>query len=222
MSGNQDIFDETMGRFESWVVRRVLNNWEHSTLEVELNQSELLDELKAISRAGIIKGAIAGAVSGLVSLLCFWMAADMYPMEHFSWESWPLALRHYGIELGGSILATVLEIAYLYYIAAESAQKMLALTQERELIKDKDIAKTLGLAMIRAGFESPNSREIRLNIDPLLHASRWKLFVSGLLYKTKILISKEPCRMPFLRILAAANQPGASCSLHGTPIFAEF
>lgn len=217
------IFDQAQGRLERFVVGRVLKSWKHSSVKQELNQQALLEELRAISRDGVIKAALAGTISGSMSLFFFWLAETYYPVAEYSWSQWTEVTSYLMVMLGGSVVATILELVYLYYIAVLGAQRMLALTQERELLKDKEIATTLSIAMTRAGLESPNSREIRLNINPLQGASKWRMFIYGLLYKLKILISTQAAKQIWKRVgprLAGRSLSKVAVEAVSIPVFA--
>ena len=72
MSNQHAIFDQAKGRLERFVVGRVLKSWTHSSIEQELNQQELLEELRAISRDGVVKAALAGTLSGAMSSFFGW------------------------------------------------------------------------------------------------------------------------------------------------------
>jgi hypothetical protein len=146
-----------------------------------LNDRELA-ALRATSRGAVVRAVIAGGLSSLASALAE-VAADRY--IGVSQTTMDQQLRWWGIVLGVTAVASVLEIAYLY---RDSLRAVHRLTVEAGLDlfgneRDERLAVTQALA--RAALELPNPPRGLYGLDATREATRFELLVAPLVYKLK-------------------------------------
>ncbi|MFO0557922.1 MAG: hypothetical protein U0269_07870 [Polyangiales bacterium] len=153
--------------------------------ELHVLNADERQQLRAIERSAIASAAAAGAISGLV---CAIPAIVMTPLGPASTHS--EAARYWGIIAGVTIVASVLEIAYLYWDGLRAVQK-LAFAAGMDLADpalEHDQTSALW-ALARAALEAPNPPNAVPGVDPLREASKARVLVASLLYKLKVTIS---------------------------------
>jgi hypothetical protein len=164
-----------------------------------LNENERRALLQ-IERRTVGRAALAGALSGLVCALpAILMTAPIAhaPVAHM--------LRYYGVLVGVIVLASIVEIAFLYWDSLRSVHQ-LAHAAGLDL-SDPALAQnnTSALwALARAALESPNPPDAVPGVDPLREASKWRVFAATTLYKLKVTISGFLAKVLVRRLLGRA------------------
>ena len=141
--------------------------------------------LRVIERNAIARAAAAGALSGL---LCAIPAIVMAPLTAASARG--DVIRYWSVVVGVTIVASVLEIAFLYWDGLRSVQ-MLAHAAGMDLADpalEHDPTSALW-ALARAALEAPNPPNAVPGVDPMREASKLRVLVGSLLYKLKVTIS---------------------------------
>lgn len=141
--------------------------------------------LRSIERSAIARAGAAGALSGLV---CAIPAIVMPALTPASTRA--DAVRYWGIIVGVTIVASVLEIAFLYWDGLRAVQR-LAHAAGMDLADpalEHDTTSALW-ALARAALEAPNPPNAVPGVDPLREASKARVFAASLLYKLKVTIS---------------------------------
>ncbi len=142
-------------------------------------------ELRSIERLAIARAATAGALSGLV---CAIPVIVMQPLTAAS--SRGEFARYWGIVVGVTIVASVLEIAFLYWDGLRAVQR-LAHAAGMDLADpafEHDTTSALW-ALARAALEAPNPPDAVPGVDPMREASKARVFAASILYKLKVTIS---------------------------------
>ncbi len=141
--------------------------------------------LRQIERSAIARAAAAGALSGLV---CAIPAIVMTPVAATAPHG--DLVRYWGVIIGVTIVASVLEIAFLYWDGLRAVQR-LAHAAGMDLADpalEHDTTSALW-ALARAALEAPNPPNAVPGVDPLREASKTRVFVASVLYKLKVTIS---------------------------------
>ena len=164
-----------------------------------LNEKERR-ELRRIERGAITRAAFAGGLSGLV---CAIPAIVMTPPPaHSSIGSY---LAYHGILALVIIVASVIEIAYLYWDGLRTVHQ-LAHAAGMDLA-DPALAgdsSSVLWSLARAALESPNPPNAVPGMDPLREASKLRVMVAVILYKLKVTISGFLAKMILGRLLGRA------------------
>ncbi|MBL8681700.1 MAG: hypothetical protein JNK05_21205 [Myxococcales bacterium] len=141
--------------------------------------------LVTIERNAIARAALAGALSGLV---CAIPAIVLSPVQ--SAAPVEAHAKYWAIVVGVTIVASVLEIAFLYWDGLRSVQKLAHAAGMDLAAPELEGDKTSALwALARAALEAPNPPDAVPGVDPLREASRARVFAASLLYKLKVTIS---------------------------------
>ncbi len=157
--------------------------------DAHILDAEEHSKLRAIGRAVIWRAALIGALSGLAGALGeHWAAEAVGEPETFG-DSVVAFLMINGVML----VATLLEIFFLYWDALASVEKLAktagislaAATEEGASERHQQVA----LALARAALELPNPPKNRFGINPHREISKWRVFFTGLFYKLKITIT---------------------------------
>jgi hypothetical protein len=155
---------------------------------VHVLNPEELRELKRLERNAVLRAALAGALSGLASAV-----AAIWAHRFLGPDGSPLgaaeAVKFWGIVLSVTIVASIFEIAFLYWDALRTVRAMagaagLAIV-EAPSSEQRDVA----LALARAALELPNPPHRTFGIDPRRESVRWAVVLAALLYKAKIALT---------------------------------
>jgi hypothetical protein len=153
-----------------------------------LNADELA-ELRSIERWAVVRAAVAGALSGAASA-----AAAIWAHRYLGPDGAPLStvagLKFWGVVMAVTIVASVLEIGFLYWDALRSVHAMagaagLGLSGKALAGEQREVA----LALARAALELPNPPHRTFGIDPRRESVRWVVVLAALLYKAKIAVT---------------------------------
>ena len=150
-----------------------------------LNDRELAS-LRSISRGTVLRAVLAGALSAVASAGAEVWANQLYgtsPVE-------PSAqLRWWGIVVGATAAASVVEIGFLYWDSLRSVHR-LAAEAGLDLFDDKDEAReAVAAALARAALELPNPPRGLYGVDATREASQAELILASVLYKMKTSLS---------------------------------
>ncbi|MEO5712540.1 MAG: hypothetical protein ABIT37_03550 [Luteolibacter sp.] len=145
----------------------------------ELTDEELAREVGRISGKGVF-------LSALVGLLC------VFPIIYVDvrFANAP-ALVHYGWVIAVMVVATAIEFYLLFYISLRAVHKVGELIHMEDLAQDslKDGVFGVKNILARTALEIQDPELKILGIDPFQRISKKNLFVLGLLYKGKIIVS---------------------------------
>lgn len=164
-----------------------------------LNENERR-ELRRIERGAVARAATAGALSGLVCAIPAIVMSSPPPHAHIADHA-----RYYGILVAVIIVASVAEIAFLYWDGLRAVHQ-LAHAAGMDL-SDPTLANepTSALwALARAALESPNPPNAVPGVDPLREASKLRVFIASTLYKLKVAISGVLAKILVRRLLGRA------------------
>lgn len=144
-----------------------------------LTDDELARKVRRISTKGIV-------LSSLVGLLCVFpiVYVDLHFAESPAWV-------HYGWVIGVTIFATAIEFYYLFYISLKAVHEVSELIHMEDIMHESLRDGVFGVKNIlaRTALEIPDPELELLGIDPFKRISKKNLFVLGLLYKGKIIVT---------------------------------
>jgi hypothetical protein len=163
--------------------------------------------LRAVVRGTIVRACVAGAISAMVSATTEILARPLLGPEP-DLASWSEEARFWTLLAGATALASVIEIAYLYWDALRSVHR-LAQVAGLDLFpsgSDPEAAEHAAVAgaMARAALELPNPTHSPFGVDPMREASRWRVTVASLVYKAKISASNFLLKMLVRRVAGRA------------------
>ena len=145
----------------------------------ELSDEELAQQVSRISAKGIF-------LSSLVGLICVFpmIYVDVHLANASVWV-------HYGWMIGVLLVATAIEFYFLFYISLKAVHKVSELIHMHDLSHESLQDGIFGVKNIlaRTALEIPDPELQILGIDPFKRISKQNLFVLGLLYKGKIIVT---------------------------------
>jgi hypothetical protein len=185
------------GRLERWGVTyfRVLSRGV-TVVDVDgvhfLNADERAGLIRVV-RSAVIRAAVAGAISTLVSAVAEVLAT---PLVDPNRPMLSMTIRFWAIVLGATALASIIEIAYLYWDGLRAVHRM-ALIAGLDLFGEIPASRrasesersAVAEALARAALELPNPAGRVFGVNPRRSASRWQLFVASIVYKLKISVT---------------------------------
>lgn len=171
--------------------------------EIHVLNDQERARLGAIQRWAIARSALAGALSTLVAGVAEVLAQPLLgpDPDHAGWEA---QARFWAIVGGATILASIIEIGYLYWDTLRAVHA-LAHAAGLDLFpeQDDDDAATAA-AMARAALEIPNPNTRLFGVDPHRETSRLRLVLASLAYKAKISVSNFLAKVLVRRALGRA------------------
>lgn len=166
----------------------------------ELNEVERAS-LRAVVRGAVLRAAVAGGLSGAVSAAAevWWAPAVPDGASLLGPES----LTFWAIVGGATVVATVFEIAFIYWDTLRSVHELSRTAGLRLFGGEKNDA-AVAEALARAALELPDPVDLAEGVDPLRRASRWRLLFASLVYKAKIGVTNFLFKALVRRLLGRA------------------
>jgi len=146
-------------------------------------------ELRQIERRAVLLAALAGALSGAATA-----AAAIWAHRFLGPDGVPLSpadgVRYWSVVIGVTIIASIFEIAFLYWDALRSVHAMataagLGLSGEDLSGAKREVA----LALARAALELPNPPVHTFGVNPRRESIPWLVAGVALLYRAKIMLT---------------------------------
>lgn len=203
MSKNNKDHLPLMEKYGLWYLKRLRDKQplERVDLKTYILDDEERSEINRIEKKAIINVTIAGIVSSIVSGLAGFFADPLIDdaQDFFSKEN----LWYWAIVLGVTILASLIEIFYIYY---DMMAKTHALTKAAhlKLFVEENGNKEIASSIVRAALELPNKRDTDIKIDPKKESSKLVIFLATVLYKLKISVSNFALKALVKRMLGRA------------------
>ena len=172
-----------------------------------VSDAELARQVSRITLRGILLSSLAGVVF-------------VFPIVHVDvLLEKAAALTHYGWMLAVLVAATAFEFYFLFVISLRAVHRVSGLIHLREMAHDSLAEGVLGVKNIlaRAALEIPDPELRILGIDPFKRISKKNLFVLGLLYKGKIILTNVILKM-ILRYTLGAQVLGISVLYVAIPV----
>ncbi|HRI65782.1 MAG TPA: hypothetical protein PK156_16160 [Polyangium sp.] len=163
------------------------------------------DERKAL--AGIVRGAVfraclAGAASAAIAAAAEAYAEKSFGSTHANVDT---ALQYWGIVIGFTVLAAILEILFLYWDSLRAVHRMArAAGYDPFGHNASEEQAAVAAALARAALELPNPTESTFGVNPHREASKIKLLFASLLYKVKVSITNFAIKLLVRRIAGRA------------------
>ena len=157
--------------------------------------------LLSIERAMIARALVAGALSGAAAALAELAAA---PLQNAA-AGWRDNLGYWGVVVGVTALATLFEIAYLYWDSLRSVHDLARAAGVRLFAGAEGTRiSPLATALTRAALEMPTPPGNEFEVDPHREVSKLRLLVASLLYKAKISVTSFLLKALLRRALGRA------------------
>jgi Ca2+-binding EF-hand superfamily protein len=184
------------------------------------------EELKALQRVewwavfldGFF-GVVSGVLAGLAELYAQkeWATDGFNESEDYNADPWDPSLTtrivYYWALVGGiSVGATVIEIVLIYYVHLRASVNVSRITGLRLFPVDKERA-YLTAALARAALELPHPQGEEFGVNPLQEASKIRLFIAAIVYKSKTGLTTFVLRLLFKRVITRSAAKGAGAFL---------
>lgn len=145
----------------------------------ELSDAELVKEVRRITLVGIALSALTGLIFVFPIVYVDLLLENASPWVHWGWV------------IGVTIAATLVEFYLLFYISLKCVHKVGELVHMEDFLHDSLGDGIFGVKnlLARAALEIPDPELKLLGIDPFKTISRKNLFVLGMLYKGKIIVT---------------------------------
>lgn len=139
----------------------------------------LAEKVNRITAKGVFWSALVGLVFVFPIIYVDVLFANASPWVHHGWVVAVL------------VVATAIEFYFLFYISLKAVHEVSELIHLRDLSHDslRDSAFDVKNILARTALEIRDPEMRILGIDPFLRVSRKNLFVLGLLYKGKIIVT---------------------------------
>ena len=155
-------------------------------------------DIRRIERSSSWRIAIAGALSAGISVLVFYLASPILDQAFQpDWKTW---LHFYAWVGGVTLLATAIEIFYIYVESLRATQK-LATIAGLDLFPDGSPESATAYILVRAALELPNPPATDLGLDHQKESSKWVLLLATLIYKIKVFATNVIARLILRRLL---------------------
>lgn len=157
--------------------------------------------LRRIGRAAVIRACVAGALSAAAVAVAE-VAAERLFGPAPAVASPDYSARYWALVGGVTVIASVLEILFLYWDALRSVHR-LAHTAGLDLFPGGASGEraAVAAALARAALELPNPTERVFGVDPRREASKIRLLAASLLYKAKVSITNFAVKVLVRRLL---------------------
>ena len=170
--------------------------------EIHVLNADERARLKRIQRGAIIRSAVAGALSTVVAGVAEILAQPLLGANPDT-ASWSDQARFWGIVGGATILASIIEIGYIYWDTLRAVHD-LSRAAGLDLFPAQDDDAATAAAMARAALEIPNPNTRLFGVDPHRETSRLRLVAASLAYKAKISVSNFLAKVLIRRALGRA------------------
>jgi hypothetical protein len=156
--------------------------------------------LRAVVRGAIVRAAVAGAISTVVSAGAEVMATPLLGAHpEASPAPFAMVLRFWIIVLGATTLASIIEIAYLYWDGLRAVHRMAVvagldlfgrpLPHGGSEVPSRQERTAVAEGLARAALELPNPAGRVFGVNPRRDASRLQLAIASVVYKLKISVT---------------------------------
>lgn len=144
-----------------------------------------------ISHYAAIIAFLIGAGTSVASV---WVEAAYAPRLDTS--------AYYALQIGTTVLLALLEFGVLFWLSLRTVHTLACLTQHHRAQDDPFLPgdDAVSNLLARAALELPDPVVRYLGIDPLRYVSKPKMFLLGLLYKGKVLLSTVAVRFLLRRL----------------------
>lgn len=158
--------------------------------------------LRRIERGAVTRAAVAGALSTVVAATAEVLAHPLLGPDPDQ-ASFSSTARFWAIVGGATVLASIIEILYLYWDGLRAVHA-LSRAAGLDLFPNGDDDAALAGAMARAALELPNPTGRRHGVDPWREASRLRLVVASIVYKLKVSVTNFAVKALVRRMLGRA------------------
>jgi len=160
-----------MERFGIWYLKKLRQNAQVERIDskVYLLDDKEREEINRIEKKAIYNAVIAGIISTIASGLAAFLADPLNDSASGFFQH--NNLLYYSIVFGVTILASVVEIFYIYYDVMIKTHQ-LTVAAHMELFCQDDQKNEIGAAIVRGALELPNKMDSDLRIDPRRESSK--------------------------------------------------
>lgn len=158
--------------------------------------------LAQIVRGAVLRASLAGAASAALAA-----AAEVYAEKLYGTDltNVNIALRYWGIVIGVTVVAAILEIVFLYWDSLRTVHRMARAAGFDPFGHNASEEQTaVATALARAALELPNPTDSAFGVNPHREASKLKLLFASLLYKVKVSITNFAVKLLVRRIAGRA------------------
>ncbi|MBN1251670.1 MAG: hypothetical protein JXR51_00635 [Bacteroidales bacterium] len=192
-----------MERAGIWYLKKINKKTQPERIDYQayILDNQERDNINRIEKQAIINVVIAGTLSSIASGLAAFFSDSLIDENAsiFSNEN----LLYWGIVIGVTILASLIEIIYIYYDVMAKTHA-LAVAAHMELFPKDTDEELIAVPIVRAALELPNKKEEDINIDPRKESSKIFIVLATIFYKLKISVSNFILKALVKRMLGRA------------------
>ena len=192
-----------MEKFGIWYLKKLRSKTklDRFDLKTYVLDNEEREKINKIEKQAIINVVIAGIISSVVSGLAGYFADPLIDQSSgfFSNEN----LLYWAIVLGVTIVASLIEIFYIYHDVMSKTHDLTA-AAHLELFPGGADVKEIGASIVRAALELPNKKDSDIRIDPKRESSKVMILLATIAYKLKVSLSSFLFRAFIKRMLGRA------------------
>ncbi len=158
--------------------------------------------LGQIVRGAVLRAGLAGAASAALAA-----GAEVYAEKVFGTDlaNFDIALRYWGVVIGVTVVAAILEIIFLYWDSLRAVHRMTRAAGFDPFGQNaSEDQAAVANALARAALELPNPTESAFGVNPHREASKLKLLFASLVYKVKVSITNFAVKILVRRIAGRA------------------
>lgn len=167
--------------------------------------------LGGVQRGAIARSFVAGFLSAAVSAGAELVANPYWPDGESMWSAG--AMKYLAILLGATAVASVLEIAFLYWDTLRSVHELARVAGLKLYGPPEEENEAVAAALARAALELPNPVQSPMGVNAHKEASKWRLVLASLLYKAKVGLTNFLFKMLVRRLLGRVLARAALNSL---------
>jgi hypothetical protein len=159
-------------------------------------------KLKRLERGAIIRSAIAGSISAFVAAVANYYAYYLID-DTTHVVSTTDYVEYWSIVGGVTAFITLFEILYIY---VDSLRTIYRFSQVAglPLFPEEETTTAIAYSLARAALELPNPIKSELNVDPNRESPTWKVILSPVVYKLKIMATNFLAKMLIRRVAGRA------------------
>ncbi|MDH5655699.1 MAG: hypothetical protein OEZ34_07320 [Spirochaetia bacterium] len=163
----------------------------------DLSDAEILEHSKKITALSYVTAFIVGALSAAGSAVTELSFPENSCMEVFSYP----CFEKYAWVLAITLLLTILEFAVLIWMSIYTVFHLSLLIGHGDQLYPEDTLIHLPNLLSRAALEIPDPVRHILGIDPFQKISKKKLFIIGIFYKLKVILSNILAKLILRRVI---------------------
>jgi hypothetical protein len=159
-------------------------------------------KLKRLERGAIFRSAIAGSISAFIAAVANYYAYFLIDDRTHVVTTGDY-VEYWSIVGGVTAFITLIEILYIYVDSLRTIYRFSEVAG-LPLFPEEETTTAIAYSLARAALELPNPIKSELNVDPNRESPAWKVILSPVVYKLKIMATNFLAKMLIRRVAGRA------------------